>query len=64
MLRRHALLVTKEINSKGNVTIFTGKKCALPNSVQEFTVVEASLVLTFSICLHNHLSSIHSVVTY
>ena len=36
----------------------------LLNSVQEFIEKEAWLLLTFFICLHNHLSSIHSIVTY
>ena len=34
------------------------------NSVQEFTEMETRLVLTFSICLLNQLSSIHSIVMY
>ena len=30
---------------------------------QEFSEIEFSLFLTFFICLHNQLSSIHSIVT-
>ena len=32
--------------------------------MQEFIEIEAYLLLTLFICLHNHLSSIHSIVTY
>ena len=39
--------------AKGNSTIFTGKKCVLLNSVQEFIEREAWLLLTFFLCLHN-----------
>ena len=31
---------------------------------QEFSEIEFSLFLTFFICLHNQLSSIHSIVTH
>ena len=31
--------------------------------VEEFIEIEAWLLLTFFICLHNELSSIHSIVT-
>ena len=41
------------------LTIPIGKKCVLLNSVQELTEIEALLLLTFFICLHNHLSSKH-----
>ena len=44
--------------------ILTGKNCVFLNSVQEFTEMEAWLFLTFSICLLNQLSSIHSIVMY
>ena len=39
------------------------KSCVLPNSVQEFIEIEAWLLFTFFICLHNQLSSIHSIFT-
>ena len=38
--------------------ILTGKNCILLNSVQEW------LLLTFSIYIHNQLSSIHSIKEY
>ena len=44
--------------------MLTGKNCVFLNSVQEFTEMEAWLFLTFSICLLNQLSSIHSIVMY
>ena len=34
------------------------------NSAQEFTEIEAWLLLNFFICLKNHISFIHSIVTY
>ena len=40
------------------------KNCVLLNSVLEFIEIEAWLLLTFFICLHNQLSSMHSIVTY
>ena len=40
------------------------ENCFLLESVQEFIEIEAWLFLTFSICLHNQLNSIHSIVTY
>ena len=36
----------------------------LLNSVQEFIEIEARLLLTFSLCLHDQFISIHSIVTY
>ena len=39
------------------LTILTGTNCVLLNSVQEFIEIEAWFLLTFSICLHNQLSS-------
>ena len=47
-----------------HLTILTGKNCVLLHSVQEFIETEAWLLLAFFICLHNQLSSIHSIVTY
>ena len=41
----------------------TSKNCVLFNSVQEFTEIEAWLPLTFFLCLHNQLTSIHFFVT-
>ena len=38
------------------------EKLVLLNSEQEFTRTEAWLLLAFFICLHNQLSSIHSVI--
>ena len=40
------------------------KICVLLNSVQEFIEIEAWLLLTFFLCLHNQLYFIHSIVTY
>ena len=37
---------------------------ALINSTLEFIETEAWLLLTFFMCLHNQLSSIHSIMTY
>ena len=45
------------------LTILTGKNSALLNSVQEFIEIEAWLLLNFFICLHNPLSSIHSIAS-
>ena len=39
------------------------KNCVLLTSVQEFIEIEAWLLLTFFICLHYQLISIHSIVT-
>ena len=39
-------------------------KTVSPNSVQEFMEIEAWLLLTFLICFHSQLSSMHSIVTY
>ena len=40
------------------------KLCSTQFIVQELTEIEACLLLTFFMCLHNQLSSIHSIVTY
>ena len=40
------------------------KTCALLNPVQKFIEIEAWLLLTFIVCLHNQLISIHFIVTY
>ena len=44
------------------LTIFIGKYRVLLNSIQEFTEIEAWLLLTFFIYLHTRLSSIYSIV--
>ena len=44
-----------------HLTILTGKRCVLLNSVQRMA---GWLLLIFFICLHNKLSSIHSIITY
>ena len=41
-----------------------GKDYVLLNSVQELIEIEAWLLRTFSICLHNQLISIHSICRY
>ena len=46
------------------LTIFIGKYCVLLNSVQEFIEIEAWLLLTLFIYLHNRLSSIYSIVKF
>ena len=43
------------------LAILTGKNCVLLNSVQEFLEIQDWLLLAFSICLHNQLSSIYSI---
>ena len=40
------------------------ENCALLNSLQGFIEIEAWLLLSFFLCLHNHLISIHSIFTY
>ena len=44
-----------------NLTILTGKNCCFP---QFSTRMTAWLLLTFFICLHIQLSSMHSITTY
>ena len=44
------------------LTILTGKACALLNSVQRFIEIQGWLLLTFSICPHNQLSSFNSII--
>ena len=39
------------------ITILTGKNSVWLNSVQEFTEIEACLLVTFFICLQNQLKS-------
>ena len=56
---------TKSVLSKNwFLTTLTGKKCVLLSSLQELIKTEAWLFLTFFICSNNHLSSLHSIVTY
>ena len=43
------------------LTILTGTSCVLLSSVQEMA---GWLPLTFFVCLHNQLSSIHTIITY
>ena len=47
-----------------NITTNESMTLRIVISAQEFTEIEAWLLLTFSTCLHNQLSSIHSIVTY
>ena len=49
--------------SKSDLMVLTGK-IVLLNSVQEFIEIEAWLLLTFFLCLHNQLLSMHSIVAY
>ena len=44
-----------------SLTILTVKSCVLLISVQGMT---GWLLLIFFVCLHNQLSSIHSIITY
>ena len=44
--------------------ILTGKNYVLLNLLQEFISIQAWLLLTFFICLHNKLNSTHSIVTH
>ena len=39
-----------------------GRTCTLLNSVQKFIEIQRWLLLTFSICLHNQLSSFNSII--
>ena len=48
----------------GELTLTSRKNSVLINSGQEFIEIEAWLLLTFSIYLHNELTYIHSTVTY
>ena len=53
------------VTAKGGLlTIATGKSCVLLSSVQKVIEKEAWQLLTFFLCLHNQLNSIHPVVTY
>ena len=49
--------------SKSDLMVLTGK-IVLLNSVQEFIEIEAWLLLTFFLRLHNQLLSMHSIVAY
>ena len=40
------------------------ENCILLNLVQEFIEIKAWLFLTFFLCLHNQLISIHSIAAY
>ena len=40
------------------------ENCVLLSSVQEIIEIEAWLLLTFLLCLHNQLISTHSIVTF
>ena len=40
------------------------ENCVLLNSAQKLIEIEGWLLLTFLLCLHNELDSIHSIVTY
>ena len=44
------------------LTTVTEKNCVLLNSVQESIEIEARMLLTFFICVHNQLSYAHSIV--
>ena len=61
--KRHLFKVRFLIFVKYQLTIVTGKSYVLLSSVQEFIEIEAWLLLTFFLCLHNQSSSIHSTVT-
>ena len=39
-----------------------GRTCTLLNSVQKLIEIQGWLLLTFSICLHNQLSSFNSII--
>ena len=51
------------INSLSKLMILTGKNHVFLNLVQESIEIEAWLLMTFLICLHNQLSSVHFIVT-
>ena len=40
------------------------ENCVLLNPVKEFIEIETWLLLTFSLCLHSQLISVHSIVAY
>ena len=44
-------------------TLISGKSCVLLSLVQEFVEIEAWLLLAFSFCLHNQISSINFIDT-
>ena len=53
-----------DVSLNFRLKIVTGKIGVLLNSVQEFIAIEAWLLLTFFIGLHNELSSIRTIDTY
>ena len=54
---------TFKATTKGNLRQrYSQGKTVLLNSVQEFIEMQYWLLLTFCICLHNQLSSIHSIL--
>ena len=46
------------------LTIPSGKNYVLLDLVQEFTEIEAWLLLTFFVCFHSQLNFIYSIVIY
>ena len=46
------------------LAILTGKNFVILNSVQEFIEIKVWLLLSFFVCLHNQLKSIHPIVAY
>ena len=46
-----------------SLMLVTGKNCSLLSSVQAFIQIEAWLLLAFSFCLHNQISSINFIDT-
>ena len=52
------------ISSERTLNDTNRENCALLTSVQKFIEIEAWLLLTFFLYLHNQLFSIHSIVTY
>ena len=55
-------LGSKEYLDWLNILLFYSN-IVLLNSVQEFIEIQAWLLLTFFLCLHNHLISIYYIVT-
>ena len=58
MLQKHSVV------SRSDLTIVTGRTCVLLNSAHKFIEIEAWLLLTFFICLHNQPSSIHFIASH
>ena len=46
------------------LTTLIRKNCVLLNSAQKFIEIEVLVLLSFLSCLHNQLSSVHSIVIY